>query len=64
MKRATMYFDFIFLLQRTELPNGLRYRRLERTNSRNGKLPTFRTSSKKRAESQPSGARFVGWRCL
>ena len=45
--------------RRKYLPNGVRYRRLGRTNSRNGKLPKLRTSLKKRAESQPSGARFV-----
>jgi hypothetical protein len=44
----------------SKLPNGARYRRLGRTNSRNGKLPKLRTSTKKRAESQPSGARCVG----
>jgi len=41
-------------------PNGVRYRRLEREKLGNGKLLKFRTSSKKRADSQPSGARFVG----
>jgi hypothetical protein len=41
-------------------PNGLRYRRLGRTRLGNGKLPKLRNNSKKRAESQPSGARFVG----
>ena len=40
-------------------PNGLRYRRLGRTRLGNGKLPTLRTNSKKRAEFQPSGARCV-----
>jgi hypothetical protein len=34
----------------------VRYRRLGRTKLGNGKLPKPRTSSKKRAESQPSGA--------
>jgi hypothetical protein len=38
------------------LPNGLRYRRLGRSGLENGKLLSFRTSSKKRAQSQPSGA--------
>src|SRR6266508_3486549 len=42
-----------------EAPNGLRYRRLGRKRLRNGKLPKLRTNPKKRAESQPSGARFV-----
>src|SRR5687767_8317545 len=40
-------------------PNGLRYRRLGRKMLGNGKLPEFRTTPKKRAESQPSGARLV-----
>jgi hypothetical protein len=41
-------------------PNGLRYRRLGEKMLRNGKLRKLRNISKKRAESQPSGARFVG----
>ena len=41
-------------------PNNWRYRRLGRKRLGNGKLPKFRPTSKKRAESQPSGARFVG----
>jgi hypothetical protein len=47
-------------IQLQEQANGVRYRRLGRTRSGNGKLPKLRKSSKKRAESQPSGARFVG----
>ena len=46
--------------QKTRVPsNGSRYRRLGRRMLRNGKLPKFRNKLKKRAESQPSGARFV-----
>jgi len=41
------------------LPNGLRYRRLGRKRFGNGKLPKLRTTFKKRADSQPSGARCV-----
>jgi hypothetical protein len=40
--------------------NGLRYRRLGRKRLENGKLPKPRTHFEKSAESQPSGARFVG----
>ncbi len=36
--------------------NGLRYRRLERKRLGNGELPKLKTTSKKRAESQPSGS--------
>ena len=43
-----------------QAPNGWRYRRLGRNNSRNGKLPKFRNKPQKRAQSQPSGARCVG----
>jgi len=37
-----------------------RYRRLGRNRLGNGNPPKLRTSPKKRAESQPSGARYVG----
>src|SRR5688572_13223466 len=47
------------MLRTTMKPNGWRYRRLGRINSRNGKLPKFRNKLQKRAESQPSGARCV-----
>jgi hypothetical protein len=40
--------------------NGLLYWRLGRKKTENGNLPKFRTSSKKRSASQPSGARFIG----
>ena len=48
-----------------QLPNGLAlcpFRvRLGRKRLGNGKLPKLRDNSKKRTESQPSGARFVRW---
>jgi hypothetical protein len=40
--------------------NGLRYRRLGSKRLENAQLPKPGTNFKKSAESQPSGARFVG----
>jgi hypothetical protein len=44
-----------------EMPNGKRYRRLGRKMLGNGKMSKLRKKLKKRGESQPSGARCVGW---
>lgn len=67
-KRKPLRYDhrieFQISLRCISAPNGARSWRPGRNKLGNGKPPKIRTSSEKCAESQLSGARFVGWYLL